>query len=116
MICGQTGCGKTTQVPQFLYEAGYGCRQFPERRGLIGVTQPRRIAATSTASRVAHELNETLGAAVGFQIRHENRTSPSTVVKFMTDGILIRELQSDFLLSQYSAIRHELDEIGRAHV
>jgi hypothetical protein len=189
------------QVPQFLYEAGYGCREFPERAGMIGVTQPRRVAAISTAQRVAHELGARVGAAVGYQVRgqrplavlvqvasstqerlnshpgrpamgravapaagrpwrgaacgqagadrqttvsetprpssarrralqrwldarrltglqalpltscagavqvrYDRRVGAGTAVKFMTDGILMRELQDDFLLRKYSAI------------
>ncbi|KAK9814452.1 hypothetical protein WJX72_006123 [[Myrmecia] bisecta] len=104
VLCGETGCGKTTQVPQFLYEAGYGCKDFPERAGMIGVTQPRRVAAVSTATRVAAELNTPLGAVVGYQVRYDRRVDPGTSVKFMTDGILMREVQEDFLLRRYSVI------------
>ena len=103
VLCGETGSGKTTQLPQFLYEAGYGCARYPHRAGMIGVTQPRRIAATSTAARVAEELGKD-GVAVGYQIRHDRRVHARTSIKFMTDGILLRELQADFLLSAYSVI------------
>lgn len=69
ILCGATGCGKTTQMPQFLFEAGYGNRLFPERSGMIGITQPRRVAAVSTATRVAEELGGELGQIVGYQVR-----------------------------------------------
>ena len=106
IVCGETGSGKTTQLPQFLYEAGYGTCRCARHRGLIGVTEPRRIAATSTAERVAAELGEPLGGegAVGFQVRHDQRLGPRTAIKFLTDGVLLRELQEDFLLLKYSAL------------
>eukprot|EP00873_Tetraselmis_striata_P022552 jgi/Tetstr1/442816/TSEL_030900.t1 len=104
MLSGETGCGKTTQVPQFLLEAGFGCPDFPESAGLIGVTQPRRVAAISTATRVAYELGSAIGETVGYQVRYDKSVGENTAMKFMTDGILLRELQEDFLLSKYSAI------------
>ncbi|CAM6100679.1 unnamed protein product [Calypogeia fissa] len=104
IVCGETGCGKTTQVPQFLYEAGYGSAECPERAGIIGVTQPRRVAVLATARRVAHELSVNLGQEVGFQVRHDRKIGEKSCIKFMTDGILLRELQADFLLRKYSVV------------
>ncbi|KAI0724370.1 P-loop containing nucleoside triphosphate hydrolase protein [Cerioporus squamosus] len=102
IICGETGSGKTTQVPQFLYEAGYGSPG-SDNPGMIGVTQPRRVAAMSMASRVAHELSLT-STKVSYQIRYDATVSPATAIKFMTDGVLLRELAIDFLLKKYSVI------------
>ncbi|GJS59310.1 ATP-dependent RNA helicase DEAH13 isoform X2 [Tanacetum coccineum] len=104
IICGETGCGKTTQVPQFLYEAGFGSKNCTSRSGMIGVTQPRRVAVLATARRVAYELGLGLGKEVGFQVRHDKKIGDSCAIKFMTDGILLRELQNDFLLKRYSTI------------
>ncbi|KFM25550.1 putative ATP-dependent RNA helicase [Auxenochlorella protothecoides] len=104
VLSGETGCGKTTQVPQFLLEAGFGCPRFPERAGAVGITQPRRIGAISTAERVADELGSRLGDVVGYQVRYDRSVGDATALKFMTDGILLRELQHDFLLPHYSAI------------
>lgn len=104
VLCGETGCGKTTQVPQFLLEAGYGCKDFPEKMGTIGVTQPRRVAAVSTAQRVAAELGTSLGQQVGYQVRYDKKVGGATAIKFMTDGILLREIQEDFLLTKYSVL------------
>ncbi|KAK9202745.1 hypothetical protein WN943_012996 [Citrus x changshan-huyou] len=104
IICGETGCGKTTQVPQFLFEAGFGSNRCSSRSGRIGVTQPRRVAVLATAKRVAFELGLHLGKEVGFQVRHDKKIGDSCSIKFMTDGILLRELKYDVLLRQYSVI------------
>ncbi|KAK1367944.1 RNA helicase [Heracleum sosnowskyi] len=104
IIRGETGCGKTTQVPQFLYEAGFGSSRSSVKSGMIGVTQPRRVAVLATAKRVAFELGLHLGKEVGFQVRHDKRIGDNCSIKFMTDGILLRELQNDFLLKRYSVI------------
>ncbi|XP_008451540.1 ATP-dependent RNA helicase DEAH13 isoform X5 [Cucumis melo] len=104
IICGETGCGKTTQVPQFLYEAGFGSSQSSHQRGAIGVTQPRRVAVLATAKRVAYELGVRLGKEVGFQVRYDKKIGDSSSIKFMTDGILLREVQHDFLLKRYSVL------------
>jgi HrpA-like RNA helicase len=84
IVVGETGSGKTTQLPQYLHEAGY------TKRGKIGVTQPRRVAAMSVAKRVADEMGVRLGHEVGYSIRFEDCTSDKTIIKYMTDGMLLR--------------------------
>jgi len=84
IVVGETGSGKTTQLTQFLYEDGYG------KSGLIGCTQPRRVAAMSVAKRVSEEMECRLGGIVGYAIRFEDCTSKETVIKYMTDGVLLR--------------------------
>lgn len=103
VICGETGSGKTTQVPQFLYEAGYGSPGTPTP-GLVGVTQPRRVAAVSVAGRVGEELGSGGKDKVSYQIRFEGTVGSNTAIKYMTDGVLLRELSEDILLRKYSAI------------
>uniref|UniRef100_A0A0X3QAR2 RNA helicase n=1 Tax=Schistocephalus solidus TaxID=70667 RepID=A0A0X3QAR2_SCHSO len=98
IICGATGCGKTTQIPQFLYEAGYTLNNYK-----IGITEPRRVAAISMSERVAEELNLTEGE-VSYHIRYEKNVSSKTQIKFMTDGILLQEVKKSFELADYSAI------------
>jgi len=102
VVIGETGSGKTTQMTQYLAEAGY------TSRGRIGCTQPRRVAAMSVAKRVAEEYGCRLGEEVGYSIRFEDCTSPATVIKYMTDGMLLREALLDEMLSQYCVIM--LDE------
>lgn len=102
IIWGATGSGKTTQVPQFLFEAGYG-DPTSQTSGIIGLTQPRRVAAVSMAKRVSDELGQH-GSRVAYQIRFESTTSPKTAIKFMTDGILLREISQDISLEKYSVI------------
>lgn len=102
VIWGTTGSGKTTQVPQFLYEAGFGDPKGPTP-GMIGVTQPRRVAAVSMSKRVSDELGG-LPDKVSYQIRYESSVSSQTAIKFMTDGILVREIANDFALLKYSVI------------
>ncbi|XP_014504690.1 probable pre-mRNA-splicing factor ATP-dependent RNA helicase DEAH5 [Vigna radiata var. radiata] len=102
VVIGETGSGKTTQVTQYLAEAGY------TTKGKIGCTQPRRVAAMSVAKRVAEEFGCRLGEEVGYAIRFEDCTGPDTVIKYMTDGMLLREILVDENLSQYSVIM--LDE------
>jgi ATP-dependent helicase HrpA len=98
IVAGATGSGKTTQLPKIALEMGRGGKR------QIGVTQPRRIAATSVAARVASELECQLGKEVGYQIRFEDRTCSDTWVKFMTDGILLAEIQGDRLLNGYDTL------------
>lgn len=102
VIWGATGSGKTTQLPQFLFEAGYGNPDSPNP-GMIGVTQPRRVAAVSMAKRVGDELGQ-YSKQVSYQIRFESTASSKTAIKFMTDGILLREIAEDFALLKYSII------------
>ncbi|XP_061819111.1 ATP-dependent RNA helicase DHX33 [Nerophis lumbriciformis] len=98
ILIGETGSGKTTQIPQYLYEAGIG------RQGLVAVTQPRRVAAISLAGRVAEEKRTHLGKLVGYSVRFEDVTSSETKLKFMTDGMLLREAISDPLLLHYTVV------------
>ena len=98
VICGETGSGKTTQLPKICLELGRGIR------GMIGHTQPRRIAARSVADRVAHELGVRHGEVVGSKVRFGDRTSDATLVKLMTDGILLAETQGDRAFEQYDTI------------
>jgi ATP-dependent helicase HrpA len=98
IVCGATGSGKSTQLPKLCLEAGRGAT------GLIGHTQPRRMAARALATRLAEELHTTVGGAVGYQVRFTDRTSPGTRVKLMTDGILLQELESDPGLRRYDTL------------
>src|SRR5690349_21751388 len=98
IVAGETGSGKTTQLPKICLELGRGTD------GLIGHTQPRRIAARSVAERIASELDTELGDVVGYQVRFTDRTSRSSRVKLMTDGILLAELQRDRQLRKYDTI------------
>ena len=98
IVCGETGSGKTTQLPKICLEMGRGVA------GYIGHTQPRRIAARATAARVAQELKTELGSAVGYKIRFTDRVGPRSYVKLMTDGILLAETQGDPLLAQYDTL------------
>ncbi len=98
VVAGETGSGKTTQIPKILLELGRGIT------GQIGHTQPRRIAARAVADRVAEELGVDLGGAVGYQVRFTDHSSEQTLVKVMTDGILLAEIQNDRLLERYDTI------------
>jgi len=98
IVCGETGSGKTTQLPKICLELGRGIQ------GLIGHTQPRRIAARATASRIAEELKTELGGAVGYKIRFTDKVGPRSYIKIMTDGILLAETQGDRELRQYDTL------------
>jgi HrpA-like RNA helicase len=100
IVTGATGSGKTTQIPQFLYSAGYGS---------MCITQPRRVACITISSRVALEMGVQVGQLVGYQIRFEDKTTKNTKLKFMTDGMLLRELLTDKNLKKYDVII--LDEV-----
>lgn len=103
VITGETGSGKTTQIPQYLHEAGW-----TEGGRCVVCLQPRRVAATTVAKRVAEERGQRLGDEVGYAIRFDSCEGPLTRIKFMTEGMLIREMMADPLLSKYSVIM--LDE------
>ncbi|KAM3358538.1 putative pre-mRNA-splicing factor ATP-dependent RNA helicase DEAH4 isoform X2 [Capsicum galapagoense] len=98
VVIGETGSGKSTQLPQILYRRGYA------KSGIIAVTQPRRVAAVSVSRRVAQEQNVRIGEEVGYAIRFEDRTSEKTRIKYLTDGVLLRESLFDPELNQYSVI------------
>ncbi|MCP5159506.1 MAG: ATP-dependent RNA helicase HrpA [Gammaproteobacteria bacterium] len=98
VICGETGSGKTTQLPKICLSLGLGAA------GLIGHTQPRRLAARSVAARIATELGSTVGGYVGYKVRFSDRVGSETIVKLMTDGILLAETQSDRRLAQYEVL------------
>jgi ATP-dependent helicase HrpA len=98
IITGETGSGKTTQIPKMCLEAGRGLT------GQIACTQPRRIAATSVAMRIAEELGEEVGQSVGYKIRFDERTRRNAFIKIMTDGILLMETQRDPILNAYDTI------------
>ncbi|MCJ8739923.1 hypothetical protein PDJAM_G00052940 [Pangasius djambal] len=103
VVTGETGSGKTTQLPQYLYRAGL-CRD-----GKIGVTQPRRVAAITVAQRVSQEMGVSLGHQVGYQVRFDDCTTKDTLIKYMTDGCMLREILTDPSLTQYSVVI--LDEV-----
>ncbi|XP_048132236.1 probable pre-mRNA-splicing factor ATP-dependent RNA helicase DEAH9 isoform X1 [Rhodamnia argentea] len=99
IVVGETGSGKTTQIPQYLKEAGWA-----DGGRVIACTQPRRLAVQAVASRVAEEMGVKLGEEVGYTIRFEDATSTGTLIKFLTDGVLLREMMDDPLLTKYSVI------------
>ncbi|MGB9906861.1 MAG: ATP-dependent RNA helicase HrpA [Candidatus Saccharicenans sp.] len=98
IVCGETGCGKSTQLPKMCLEAGRGLA------GKIACTQPRRIAAMTIAQRLSEELDQPLGKIVGYKIRFQDRTSPLAYIKILTDGMLLAETQGDRLLTEYDTI------------
>lgn len=98
IMMGETGCGKTTQIPQFLHEGGF------TKRAIIGITQPRRVAAVTIANRVSMEMGITVGDLVGYSVRFDDTTSDATRIKYLTDGMLLREALSDPLLQRYRVV------------
>ena len=98
VVAGETGSGKSTQLPKLCLELGLGVR------GLIGHTQPRRLAARAISERIAEELGSEIGQAVGYTVRFNDRVGPDTYIKVMTDGILLAEIQRDRLLRAYEVL------------
>ncbi|MDD2842154.1 MAG: DEAD/DEAH box helicase, partial [Tolumonas sp.] len=98
IVAGETGSGKTTQLPKICMEAGRGVQ------GMIGHTQPRRLAARTVAARIAEELQCELGSHVGYKVRFHDQVNENSYVKLMTDGILLAEIQSDRMLMQYDTL------------
>ncbi|KAJ1374219.1 hypothetical protein KIN20_036852 [Parelaphostrongylus tenuis] len=98
ILVGETGCGKSTQVPQYCVRMGLA------KNGRVGVTQPRRLAAISLANRVATEMNTSVGEEVGYHVRFEKKISATTQIAYLTDGILLREAIHDPLLREYSTV------------
>ena len=98
IVCGETGSGKTTQLPKICLSLGRGVL------GVIGHTQPRRVAARSVGARIAHELKSELGGLVGYKVRFNDKVSPDTCIKLMTDGILLAEIHHDPHLKNYDTI------------
>ena len=98
IIAGETGSGKTTQIPKICLQLGRGID------GIIGHTQPRRIAARTVANRISDELNTKLGDAVGYKVRFNDQVGEQSYIKLMTDGILLAEMQKDRLLRQYDTL------------
>src|SRR5690606_27780373 len=98
IVAGETGSGKTTQLPKICLELGRGAY------GLIGHTQPRRLAARTVAERIADELHTPLGSTIGYQVRFTDRVSRQSMVKVMTDGILLNEIQADRDLRKYDTL------------
>ncbi|KAG5679728.1 hypothetical protein PVAND_009275 [Polypedilum vanderplanki] len=98
ILCGECGSGKSTQIPQILYEKGY------HAKGIIGITQPRRVSAITLAKRVAEEMGQVFGEEVGVACRFLNKFNEDTKIKFMTEGIIMREIFANPLLSEYSVI------------
>ncbi|VDL82455.1 unnamed protein product [Nippostrongylus brasiliensis] len=98
VLVGETGCGKSTQVPQFCLRLGLA------KQGRIGITQPRRLAAVSLAQRVSEELSSPLGQKVGYHVRFEKEQSEHTKIVYLTDGMLLREAIHDPLLREYSIV------------
>lgn len=96
VLVGETGSGKTTQIPAFMLESGIA-----KGKRLVACTQPRRVAAMSVSKRVSEEMDVELGEEVGYTIRFEDVTGPNTVLKYMTDGMLLREAMADPMLERY---------------